>query len=281
MKKLYPFIFLILLSLAIFLTTQIVKAPVKDGLEVSFLNIGQGDSELIKKGDFEILIDGGPDDKVLSEIGKIMSSTDHKIEIMILTHPHADHITGLNAILDRYEVGEVYSSGTIFNSSGYLEFLQKLKDKNIQLIVPSIGSSQIFADNATLTFLWPGNKFVNKKADNPNNTSLISKVCYFQECAIFMGDQEVDEQESMISYYKNIGKTDVLKSEIIKVAHHGSSTGLLPELYEAVAPKTAVIEVGKDNQFGHPHQQVLDYLNQNSIKIYRTDQDGTVNFLFT
>lgn len=102
----------VLVLLFFFVAAEIAKSPQPDGAEIYFLDVGQGDSELIQKGDFQILIDGGPNDKVLAEIGRIMPLTDRKIDIIILTHPHADHLRGINLLLDRYTIGTISSSAS-------------------------------------------------------------------------------------------------------------------------------------------------------------------------
>jgi competence protein ComEC len=277
-KKYACLILIILFSCSIFLWNEIDKGANNDSLSVNFLDVGQGDAALVQKGNFQILIDGGPDDSVLPEISKIMPPFDRKIELVVLTHPHADHLVGINKILDRYEIGEIESAGVVASSSLYLEFLEKIKEKKISLSVPGLGSKKDFAENSSIYFLWPGDKYINRQIDNLNNSSLVSKVCYFSNCVLFMGDQEKDEQQKMVDYYKDIKSEDLFKGQIIKAAHHGSSNGLFPDLYQLSGAKSAIISAGKDNQFGHPHPVVLDYLIKNSISTYRTDQRGTIWF---
>jgi competence protein ComEC len=275
-------IFSILFCVAIFLVTNIFRVPKGDVLLVSFLNVGQGDTMLIQKDDFQILIDGGPDDSVLSKISEEMPLMDRKIELIVLTHPHADHLIGINQILERYEVGEIVGTGVIFGSSEYIQFLEKIKTKKIPFNVPGIGDRREFAVNANISFLWPGNKFMGTSTKNINNTSIVSKICYWDECILSTGDLEKDGQEEMLAYYDKLGEPESLKSEIIKVPHHGSNNALLPRLYEVVLPRTVVISAGKDNQFGHPHQAVIDYFNKMLIEIWRTDQEsGNIDFIIS
>lgn len=265
-----------LLLLLIFLFSSIARAPNHKKYEISFLDVGQGDSTLIQKGDQQILIDGGPDDKVLTELGKEMPLTDRKIEIIVLTHPHADHLAGIIQILDRYEVGKVYSSGVLSSSNQYLEFLNKIKEKSIPFIVPKTNET-INLDGASLEFLWPGDKYFQKTEENLNNTSIVSKFCVSLDCVLLTGDIEKEEQDVMFGYYNSIAP-DIFKSKIIKVPHHGSQNAANPTLYELVLPKVAVISAGKDNMYKHPHQVTLDLLKSFNIQTKRTDQDGTVSF---
>ncbi|MCX6808401.1 MAG: MBL fold metallo-hydrolase [Candidatus Berkelbacteria bacterium] len=273
-------ILLTLLMVAAFIISTLKKTPEVKTPEIFFLDVGQGDSELIQEGDFQILIDGGPDDKVLSELGEVMPLWDRKIDIIILTHPHSDHISGINSILDRYEIGQVYSTGVLDTTSQYLSFLNKMKDKNIPLSVPAIGQSITPFPDGELTFLWPGDQFVKKTISNLNNSSEIVKFCVQDKCALFLGDAEQEEQDAMLQYYQDKNITSQLQAEILKVAHHGSRNGADENLLKSVSPKEAVIEVGKDNKFGHPHEEEINLLEKYKVKCYRTDQSGRVHFAF-
>ena len=280
MKKWTRIILGVLILAAAFIWIQVAKSPSADvtdaNVHIFFLSVGQGDAELIQKGDNQILIDGGPDDSVLTQIGKVMPPSDRKIETVILTHPHADHLIGLNSILDRYEVGTIYYSGATYDSNVYTEFLDKAKAKNIPLKVPGLGQVDSSYTNETLTFLWPGEKFNGQSLANLNNVSEVTSFCYFTHCTLFTGDIETDEQAPMINYYATKGG---LQSEILKLPHHGSTNGTNQTLLDAVKPTYAVIEVGAKNKYGHPHAAVLDLLTTNNIKIFRTDTDGTIEFV--
>lgn len=276
MKKWTKIILAVLVLGLFFVLASIARSPSanesKNGASIYFLDVGQGDAELIQKGDYQILIDGGPDDKVLSELGKVMPLTDRKIEVIILTHPHADHLVGINQILDRYQVEKIYYSGALYDSNAYTEFRAKIKDKNIQSSIPEIGEQILPFQNGELTFLWPGKMYEQKTNENANNTSEVARFCYFAHCVLFTGDVEIDEQAKFIN-------TTTVQSEILKLSHHGSTNGTNQHFLEIVKPQIAVIEVGANNKFGHPHTAVLDLLVQNSIKYYRTDRDGTIKFL--
>lgn len=262
--------------LLVFLIAEIVKSPDKDGVQIFFLDISQGDAELIQKGNYQILIDGGPDDKILSELSRVMPITDRNIEVLILTHPHADHLIGLNQVLERYKVEKIYFSGVLHTSSAYLEFLQKIKDTSIVSEVPVQEEEMTLFENGELTFLWPGQKYKDQSLDNLNNSSEVIKFCYYLECAVFLGDQEINEQKLMFAELdkQNIDYT----ASILKIAHHGSTNGTDQTTLDKIKPEYAVIEVGADNQFGHPHGATIDLLNKLNIKTYRTDRDGTVQF---
>jgi len=278
MKKYWNYIFIILFLTTIFLGAEIVKSPRSNELAIYFFNVGQGDAEMIQKGDFQILIDGGPDDKVLSEMGKVMPLSDRKIDVMILSHPHADHLVGLNQILDRYEVGAVYSTGVSYTSNQYLEFLEKIKNKKIEYKLPKEGDSLELPAIGKINFLWPGERFKQQIAENINNTSEIVQFCAQLHCALFSGDAEVEEQKELLDYYSQKNKIEALKSEVLKIPHHGSSNGAGEDFFKAIDPKYAVISAGANNQFGHPHAVTLALLDKLEIPYLRTDKEGTVRF---
>lgn len=271
----------ILFLTASFLSIETVKEPKLDTAEVFFLDVGQGDAELIQKGNFQILVDGGPDDKILTRLGEVMPALDREIEIIILTHPDADHSRGLNSVLSRYQVNKIYSTGVLGTTNVYTEFLSLIRDKKISFAVPQIGEVIVPFENSELSFLWPGDKYISTRAEELNNTSEIAKFCYFNHCVLLPGDIETEAQQEMLEHYKQKNQTDIFQSEIYKMPHHGSSNGVNEELIKIVAPKFAVINVGVDNNYGHPHQLTLDVLNNLKIETLRTDKNGTIKFELT
>ena len=267
------FLFLFLCS-TFFISFHYIAAT---GTELHFIDVGQGDSILIQRGNYQILIDGGPDDSVLAGLGKIMPLDDKELEIVVLTHPHADHLTGLNLILDRYKVDQIYGSAVVYNSDQYISFLSKIKEKKIDFSVPEKGKTIIPFANSTLRFLWPGSDYQQKTIENINNSSVVSQFCYFQQCVLLTGDIEKDEQDKMLDYYKD--DLAVFKSALYKVPHHGSSNGANDRIYQAVMPKYSIISVGKKNSYGHPSNVALKLSEQNNSQILRTDLSGTISFL--
>ncbi|MEK7096616.1 MAG: MBL fold metallo-hydrolase [Patescibacteria group bacterium] len=281
MKKLYRIIFPLIIIITIFVWTEIAKSPEGDALSVYFLNVGQGDAVLIQKNDQEILIDGGPSGEIANILGGILKSTDRKIETVILTHPHSDHLAGINKIIDHYEIGQIYFTGAIHTSNQYLEFLEKVKNKNIKLTVPAINEQKNFLPNSSITFLWPGDQFSQKTVENLNDTSLISQFCYFKQCLFAPGDAEVRGQNEMFSYYEKNFPDFNFHSILLKVSHHGSSNAANPKLYEKVLPKYSIISVGEGNTYGHPHPSSLELAKNFNSQILRTDTEGTVRFILT
>lgn len=279
MKKVTKYLLILLTLVCFFVWASVAKSPQDNFVHLYILNVGQGDAILIERGEYQILIDGGPDDKVLSELGRVMPALDRTIEQVILTHPHADHLTGLNQVLDRYAVGTLYTNGVLYDSNTYMNFLDKLKQKNIEAVTPKSFSEVPVFESGSIKFIWPGEQFKDQKADDLNETSIVTQFCYFAYCALLTGDVQVDKQVELLALAKS--KNIDLKSDLLKVSHHGSINGTNQALLDTVLPKLAVISVGAENKFGHPHAGVIDLLNLNSIKIFRDDRDGGLDFAFS
>jgi len=242
-------------------------------LEVDFLDVGQGDSILIKtpQGD-DILIDGGPDASVLDGLGRNLPFYDRDIELMILTHPHSDHVAGLVEVLKRYEVKKVLYTGALHTSPDYLEWLKIIKEKNIPMEIVKAGDRFQFGTSLYLDILYPFEELTNQKFKELNDSSIVSRLVYGQTSFLLMGDASVKIEEQLI-------KSELsgqLKSDVLKVGHHGSHYSSSLEFLEVVKPDYAVIQVGEDNKFGHPHLGTLRKLENLGINIFRTDLDGEI-----
>jgi len=250
-------------------------------LHLYFLNVGQGDSIYVRLGhNYDLLIDGGPDKSVLSELGEIMPFYDRKINLIILTHPHADHIRGLIEVLKRYQVNEVWLTDAVHNSPEYLEFLKTIKEKQIFTKIVKNGDKKILSpeknkEQAIIKIFWPMQSYRNQDVDNLNNTSIVLRLIYGDFSALLTGDAETEAQIKILLNHK---KED-LKSDILKVPHQGSRDAYYEKFVEAVSPKAVVISVGRNNKFGHPHQEVINSYQQKGIDIFRTDQNGRVEII--
>ncbi len=251
-------------------------------LRVIFFDVGQGDSALIiTPQDKTILVDGGPDDKVLSKLGKYLPLNQRRIDYMILSHPHADHLDGLVSVLKRYDVGVVYYSGVPHTTYAFMEWLKLIKEKNIAMKI--IDKPQILEldSKVKLDFLYPGkdlsgldlkgqeeSKFV--KNNNLNNVSIIFKLIYGQTKFLFTGDAEMPVEKELLKNKAN------LLADVLKVAHHGSHSSTGDKFLQAIQPKMAVISSGLGNDFGHPHSRTLRRLERHGVKIFRTDEMGDI-----
>lgn len=272
MSKVTKLIFTILLVILLSIWAAIAQAPDKN-LHLSFLDVGQGDAILIQTPTKEnILIDGGPDNSLLNELGQKIPFYQRKIDAVFLTHPHSDHLFGLIEVIKRYQVGHIYLTGVSHTTNDYLEFLTLIKDKNIPTSNVIAGDSINFSD-LSLKVLWPEENLTGKTVENLNNSSIAINLTYRNVSALLLGDLEKESQQTMIV------KESINPVNIIKIAHHGSADGLSLELLDKMIPKIAVISVGVDNRYGHPALSTIAELEKRSINIKRTDRDGTITMI--
>lgn len=269
---------------------HLTEPPVSSELRVFFLDVGQGDAELIitPKGK-TILVDGGPGDNVLSKLGDILPIGQKKIDTVILTHPHADHLEGLIPVLKRYAVGEIYYSGAIHTTDEFLIWLKLIKEKNIPLRLVDKQLVVEYEKGIKLDFLYPNKDLSasslpnselqenkSQKSNNLNNISIVFKLVYGQTSFLFMGDAERPVEKELIGECVGDRQSCSLQADVLKVGHHGSHSSTSEEFLKVVKPQIAVIEVGQDNDFGHPHLITLRRLERHNIKICRTDELGNI-----
>lgn len=240
-------------------------------LKLIFFDVGQGDASLIITPSGEdILIDGGPNNSVVQKLGEYLPYTDRKIEYIILTHPHADHLDGLLETMNRYEVGEVIMTGVSYGTADYEKFRQQIEAKKIPLKL--IEQSQIInIDGISFDILTPEKSLNNKTIENLNNSSIVFKFTYVSTTAMFTGDYE--NEELLL-----IQSSTPLKSDILKAGHHGSTNANNRQFLEAVAPRYAVISVGAKNSYGLPDYRTIFYLKQLNSQVFRTDESGDIFF---
>jgi len=272
-KKFSNWLIVILLLLAIFICSQVYfNYAFSDKVRVYFLDIGQGDSILIDFGDnIQALVDGGPSKAVLSQVGNQMPLGDKKIEYMILTHPDSDHLTGLNYILEEYQVDNIYYTGVKHNTNRYQEFREKIRNYSVE--IANYGDIIRPNQKAKIKIIYPLTSQNQKKVSNLNDSSIVAVLDIDNIEILLTGDGEERVWQELEE--KNILK----KVEVLKVSHHGASNGTTQELLEKTKPKTAIISAGRDNQYGHPKQDVLDILNKFETEVYRTDENGTIELI--
>lgn len=241
-------------------------------LHVVFLDVEQGDSELIITPEGKrFLVDGGPETTVLSKLDPYLPFFDRTIDGIILTHPHEDHISGLIEVIDRYQVKTAYFTGIEYQSPFYAEFLQQLQQKAVSTVFLTEKSD--FSTTSGVKFdLFSDLDFPlqNKKLLEPNNTSSTLRLSYGEKSFLLVGDAET-AAESL--FLKN-GKR--LTADVLKIGHHGSKTASSFAFLEAVHPKYVIIEVGADNQFGHPHKETMEKLKNQKITPLLTSTSGTI-----
>ncbi len=273
------------------------------GVRVDFFNLGEADSALINlPGKYQVLIDGGElHGGILEKLSQAMPTGDERIELIVATHPHADHLGGLIDVLNKYQVGQVWLSGVAYSSKIYLEFLNLLKEKNISTrLVYSCGHSVDSPEYAVLDInnlkatdtarcldelkinaqtnlkiLFPLENLKGKKIKNVNNSSVVLKLNHQTTSFLFMGDAEQPAEEKILGAFS----AKELKSDVIKVAHQGSSDASGLKFLKTVRPAYAVIFTGQHNPYGHPSLRIIRRLQRLGSVILRTDKNGDIEFV--
>jgi competence protein ComEC len=265
-----------LLVVAILVWSVALTTP-DNKLHVSFLDVGQGDAILIQTPNGQnILIDGGPDpQKINLELGEKLPFWDRTIDFVVCTQPQADHVTGLVDILRRYKVKQVLEPGISNNASIYQEWLRLIEDKGIEYNIARAGQEIDLGNGIKLEVLNPPAKLFQGTSDDVNNNGVVLRLSWNEVSFLFTADirEEVE--------FELIGQRANLKSTVLKVSHHGSKTSTSQQFLTAVDPEVAVISVGEDNPFGHPHSEVMERLidRLGEDNVYRTDEDGTIEFI--
>lgn len=247
-------------------------------LHLYFLNVGQGDSIYVRKmNNFDLLIDGGPNNKVINELGEVMPFWDHKIDYVMLTHPHADHVTGLIEVIKRYKIGQILATDAVNTTSEYIEFLNLVKEKHIPYRLVRRNDDLKLDKDVNLNILWPNESFYEREINNLNITSIVAKLTYNNFSTLFTGDAESEVQDALVTGHQFIGQVGLsLVTNVLKVPHHGSSNAADDNFINLVKPEITVFTVGLDNMFGHPAQSTLEKYQKINSKIYRTDQSGRI-----
>lgn len=261
----------ILVSLNIFVWAALYDKRPSDTLSVYFLDVGQGDAILIDSPQHNrVLIDGSKNRKVLTELGQVLPFGDKRIDVVIATHPDADHIGGLPEVIARYNVDAFIEPGVTTENNINDVLHAQVDEKNILKLIARRGMVVNFGGGVRLAILFP-NQDVSKS--DPNDASIVAKLTYGEESFLFTGDAELRTENILLNLDKN-----ALDSDVLKVGHHGSRTSTFSLFAEAVSPEYAVISAGKDNTYGHPHQETLDKLRKLGAQIVSTIDKGTIKF---
>jgi competence protein ComEC len=240
--------------------------PTTDGiLKVSYIDVGQADSILIQQGDHAMLIDAGNNADGQTVKNYITNQGVSVLDYAICTHPHEDHIGAMDYIVNSFKIGKIYLPEAMATTQTYKDLLTAVVNKGMQFTSPVPGSSFKLGD-ATCTILGP----INWSQDDLNTSSIVLKVVYGNNSFLFTGDAQVSNEQDMI----NAGYD--LSADVLKVGHHGSNTSTSQAFLDAVKPSYAVISVGAGNDYGHPTEAVLNRINSNGIKLFRTDLNGTI-----
>ncbi|NQT31869.1 MAG: ComEC/Rec2 family competence protein [Deltaproteobacteria bacterium] len=263
-----------LLILAVLATAAATTMP-DDRLRVSFLDIGQGEAILIQKGSQQVLVDGGPSPQALNlELGGRMPFWDRTIELVVLSHPHADHLSGLVEIMQRYKVEQVLYPDLNDESPLCREWLGLIEERDIKCTIARAGQEINLGDGVTMKVLNPPASPLTGTGSDINNNSVVLYLSAGEVSFLLTGDIEREAEFGLIARGNDLSGT------VLKVGHSGSKTSTTPDFLAAVSPGVAVISVG-ENSYGHPSGDVMERLEAELGKdyIYRTDEQGTIEFI--
>lgn len=240
-------------------------------LEVYFFDVGQGDSELIRlPGGENILIDAGTSSTEDELVGELRSLGAETLDLVVATHPHADHIGGMAAVIDAFDVRQVVmpriSESDTPTTKTYENLLQSIADKGLTITPAEPGDELLSSGGAVLTVLAPN----GEDYGDLNNYSVVLRLTYGEDSFLFTGDAEEASEEEMLSLDWPLTAT------VLKCGHHGSETSTSPAFLDAVSPQYAVISCGVDNDYGHPDAVTLEKLEAAGAEVFRTDLQGTI-----
>lgn len=229
-----------------------------------YLDIGQGDAIFIELPNREcMLIDAGGGNKGKYIEDYITNTGYDKIDYLIATHPHADHIGSMNYIVSNMDIGKIYMPNVSTTTKTYERLLEAVQEKGLKIKSAKAGMSIIDENDLSVKILAP----VKIYEDELNNCSVIIKITYYNDSYLFIGDAEKEELSTV---------TSDMSADVLKIGHHGSRTSTTQDFLDEVNPVYAVISCGKDNDYGHPHKETINLLIKNKIEYFRTDLQGTI-----
>ena len=245
-----------------------VRIPGENEIFVTFIDVGQGDSILVRSSTHAVLIDGGEHRNRGAVMGYLREANIGFLDVVVATHPHSDHIGGLSTVLGSIDTGHVLMPDVTHNTESFENLLEAIENNNIPVVFPRAGDV-FYAGIMRFTVLAP---HPGPQTDI-NNASIVLRLAHGGTSFLFTGDAERPSEEQMVSGGMEIG------SNVLKIAHHGSRTSTTQVFLDAVSPDIAVITVGGGNPFGHPHRDVTDRLESAGVMILRTDKLGTIRMM--
>jgi len=242
-------------------------------LEITFFDVGQGDAIFIETPSRnQILIDGGPDSTILEKLNKKLPFWDRTIDLIILTHPESDHLTGLLDVLRSYNVKNILWTGAVRDTSLFRKWQESVGEENARIFIAKAGQ-RITVAKTNFEILFPFESLQNELIKDANNSSIVLRLDFGETSFLFTGDAYKSVEKELIERGININ------SDVLKVGHHGSKTSTAEEFIKEVLPEIAVISVGRNNNYGHPHPETLVTLEKYGISIFRTDLDGDIKII--
>jgi len=237
-----------------------------DILKVYFVDVGQGDSIILNKGNESMIIDAGPNSSEIKLINFINSLNITKFKYVVGTHVHEDHIGGMEKVISDFEVSKVIFPKTISTTKTFNDFIDSVKNKGINLTSPKVGDVYYLSDDVKIQIVAPNSEYY----DDQNNYSIVLKVTYKNISFLFTGDAETLSEKEILQNGIDVS------ADVLKLGHHGSNSSTSAKFLDKVNPKYAIISVGKDNSYNHPHSEIITRLSIRNIIIYRTDILGNI-----
>ncbi|CAG7839407.1 hypothetical protein CLOHAE12215_00817 [Clostridium haemolyticum] len=235
-------------------------------LKVHFIDVGQADSILITEGNHNMLIDAGNNDDGDMVVSYLKKAGVKKLDYIVGTHPHEDHIGGLDNVINTFNINKIYMPKKVSTTKTYKDVIKAIKNKNMKITSPKSGES-FKLGKATCSIVAPKQ---NEDYQSANNYSIVIKLTYGSKSFLFTGDAEgISEAEILKGGYD-------IKADVLKVGHHGSRTSTSEAFLNKINPDVAVISCGRANDYGHPHKATMEKLKEKHIKVYRTDESSTV-----
>lgn len=234
------------------------------GVTVHFLDVGQGDAIFVELPEYKsMLIDAGVNGNGDFIKSYINSRGYNKIDYLVATHPHSDHIGSMNYIVSNMDIGQIYMPNVAAATKTYERLLETIQKKELKIKSARAGMKIIDIDDLSVSIIAP----TEIDEDNFNNCSVVIKITYLKDSYLFTGDAEKEELNSVSAD---------MSADVLKVGHHGSRTSTTEKILKKVNPQYAVISCGTDNDYGHPHKETVKLLSSFDIECYRTDIDGTI-----
>lgn len=248
-------------------TTSSIETPHGEGkLRVSYIDVGQGDSILIQVNGKNILIDAGENDQGDKVVSYLKSQDVKRLDVAIWTHPHSDHIGGADIVTNDFDIGQVIMPKKTSTTQSFRSLINSISQKGLKITEAKAGLQLDLGPGVQAELLAPN----STNYEEVNDYSAVLRLTYGQTTFLFTGDAQNESEQEMI----NAGYD--LKADVLKIGHHGSQTSTSITFLNKVKPKTAVISVGKDNDYGHPTATILKRLQKSGVNIYRTDNSGTI-----
>ncbi len=247
------------------------KTDAQGNLLVHFIDVGQGDCELIQAPEANVLIDAGDVGEGDLVVDYLKAQGVERIDYLLATHPHADHIGGMPEVVEAFEIGKVLFSDVpadlIPTTKIYEQLLDSIAGKGLKITKASPGIAYDLGDGAMLKILAP----LNQDQEDLNENSIVCRLDFGETSFLFTGDAGISSENDMIKRYGS-----ALSGTVLKLGHHGSNTATQEKWLNRVNPKIVVAEVGADNKYGHPHKEILQRIKERGLTFYRTDRDGTI-----